>query len=134
MSPPASGEDVIKVRRAPGLEPIADPYIERIGSLFPQSLAVVGATERGDGLSVFDSSSAGPGNSPDSSTGGRSTALIHKLQMQANDYIEHPGLLLGLIWAFWLVVACGASVLCIPLAIFSKSASYAYRILLCNSR
>src|SRR6266511_857186 len=48
--------------------------------------------------------------------------------MHANDYIEHPGFLLGLIWAFWLVVACGASVLCIPLAFFPKSASYAYRI------
>lgn len=48
--------------------------------------------------------------------------------MHSNDYIEHPGLLLGLIWAFCLVVACGASVLCIPLSFSPKSASYAYRI------
>jgi hypothetical protein len=56
--------------------------------------------------------------------------------MHANDYLEHPGLFLGLFWAFWLVVASGASVLCIPLAFFSKSALYAYRmsrIILCGT-
>jgi hypothetical protein len=43
-------------------------------------------------------------------------------------YLDHPGLLFGLLWAFWMCVALGISVLCIPLAFWSKCALYTYRI------
>jgi hypothetical protein len=46
----------------------------------------------------------------------------------ASAYLENPGLLVGMLWAFLLIVATGASILCIPLSFFSKSCKYAYRI------
>src|SRR6266542_4727089 len=43
-------------------------------------------------------------------------------------YIEHPGLLFGLLWAFWLYVAFGVSVLCIPVSFLTKWSAYIRRI------
>jgi hypothetical protein len=44
------------------------------------------------------------------------------------NYLEHPGLLFGLTWAFWLFVSLGVSLLCIPLSLITKLSSYIYRI------
>jgi hypothetical protein len=43
-------------------------------------------------------------------------------------YIEHPGLIFGLFWAFWLFVSLGASFFCVLLSFIPKLSGYAYRI------
>jgi hypothetical protein len=43
-------------------------------------------------------------------------------------YLEHPGLLFGLFWAFWLFVSFGVSIFSIPLSFISRLSNYIYRI------
>ena len=43
------------------------------------------------------------------------------------EYLNHPKLLFGLFWAFWLFVSFGISILCVPLSFVSRLSNYFYR-------
>jgi hypothetical protein len=53
--------------------------------------------------------------------------LITQYFLRLQNYLEHPGLLFGLFWAFWLFVSFGVSLLCVPLSFITKLSGYVYR-------